>query len=92
MPLRMVRRTAANLNGISVAYVMGVANALFDVLLSFGVSLDDHEIASIQALLNAMLIAAVHFGHRVGEASVTGSSTTRTLQAAAESDAESAGE
>lgn len=76
----MVSKVATNLNGISIAYVMGVANALFAVLVSFGIHLTDQEIASIGALLNGVLILAVHFGHRVGEATAAGSATAQSVQ------------
>lgn len=80
MPFRMVRRAAVNLNGISVAYVMGFFNALFGLLVVFGVHLNDAQIGAITALLNASLIAAVHFGHRIGEATASGRSTQVAVQ------------
>lgn len=77
----VVRRVAVNLNGISVAYVMGFFNAVFGVLVTFGVHLTDSEIASMTGLLNAALIMAVHFGHRIGESVASGSSTALSVQA-----------
>ena len=76
----MVTKVATNLNGISIAYVMGVANAAFACLISFGITLTPEEVGSITALLNAVLILAVHFGHRVGEATATGSATSSSQQ------------
>ena len=76
MPL--VRSAALNLNGISIAYVMGLVNGIFACLVAFGVSLNDQEIASVSALINAALILAVHFGHRVGEASASGVATAQS--------------
>lgn len=70
----MVTRAAVTLNGISIAYVMGVVNALFACLVSFGIGLTDTEIGSLCLLINAALIACVHFSHRVGEATATGAS------------------
>lgn len=77
----MIRKAAVNLNGISIAYVMGLANALFATLLAFGVHLNDQEVASLTSLLNATLILAVHFGHRVGEATASGASSSRSQAA-----------
>ena len=73
-----VRSVAVNLNGISIAYVMGLVNAMFACLVAFGVGLTDQEIASVSALINAAMILAVHFGHRVGEASASGVSTAHS--------------
>lgn len=72
--MRVITKAAVNLNGISIAYVMGLINALFACLLAFGVSLTDAQIASISTLINAAMILAVHFGHRVGEATASGAS------------------
>jgi hypothetical protein len=77
----MIRRAAINLNGISIAYIMGLVNALLACLLSFGISLSDQEIASLVALINAGLILCVHIGHRVGEATASGASTTASKAA-----------
>lgn len=68
----MITKAAVNLNGITIAYVMGFVNAVFACLLAFGVTLTDAEIASMSALINAAMILAVHFGHRVGEATASG--------------------
>lgn len=68
----MITKAAVTFNGITIAYVMGLVNAVFACLLAFGVSLTDAEIASVSALINAAMILAVHFGHRVGEATSSG--------------------
>lgn len=80
----MITRAAVTLNGISIAYVMGLVNAAFACLVAFGVELSDQEIASVSALINASLILAVHFGHRVGEATASGAAS-QTSQARTES-------
>lgn len=74
-----VRRLAVNLNGITIAYVMGLVNALLATLLAYGVHLTDEEIATTAALVNASLVLAVHVGHRVGE-SVASGAASRTSQ------------
>ena len=78
--MRLIKAAALNLNGISIAYIMGLVNALLACLLAFGVHLDDQEIASLVALINAGLILAVHIGHRVGEASALGQSQQRSRE------------
>lgn len=75
---KMIRSAAINLNGISIAYVMGFVNALLACLLAFGVHLTDTEIAAVAGLVNAGLVLAVHFGHRVGEATASGASAARS--------------
>lgn len=74
----MIRTAAINLNGISIAYVMGFVNALLACLLAFGVHLSDTEIASVAGLINAGMVLAVHFGHRVGEATASGASAAKS--------------
>lgn len=76
----VITKAALNLNGISIAYIMGVANAAFGMLIAFGVTLTDSQVSYITALLNAVLILAVHVGHRVGEATATGSASERSVQ------------
>ena len=76
----MVTKAAKNLNGITIAYVMGVANALFALMLAYGVHLTDAEIASTLAFINTVLVLAVHVGHRVGEATASGSAAERSAQ------------
>lgn len=76
----VLTKAALNLNGISIAYIMGVANAAFACLVAYGITLTDAEIGATMGLLNAVLILAVHIGHRVGEATASGSSTARSEQ------------
>lgn len=63
----MVKRAAASLNGITIAYTMGIVNALLATMDAFGLRLTDQQSASVTALINASLIATVHVSHRVGE-------------------------
>jgi hypothetical protein len=74
----MISRIATNMNGITIAYVMAIMNALFAVLVAFGVHLTDTEIAALATLLNASLALAVHIGHRVGEATSSGASQAQS--------------
>lgn len=53
----------AELNGISVALVMGVVNAGLSMLLAFGLTLTNDEVGSIQAFVNALLIAVAAVAH-----------------------------
>jgi hypothetical protein len=88
--VNMFAKAAVQLNGISIAYIMALVNAVLACLLAFGVSLTDQEIAAIVGLVNAAMALAIHIGHRVGEATASGASggTSRarmdTLQVAAE--------
>lgn len=77
---KVISKAAVTFNGISIAYVMGFVNAVFACLLAFGITLTDAQIASVSALINAAMILAVHFGHRIGEATASGASgqTSRT--------------
>jgi hypothetical protein len=81
---KVIRSAAINLNGISIAYVMGIVNSLLACLLAFGVHLTDQQIASLAALVNAGLILAVHIGHRVGEATASGAATAKSVAATSE--------
>jgi len=69
-----MRKIAVNLNGITIAYVMGLTNAVLACLLAFGVHLTDVQVGAIATLVNAALVLAIHVGHRVGEASASGQS------------------
>lgn len=73
-----VTKAAQTLNGISIAYVMGVANAGFALLTAYGLTLTQSETAATLAFLNAVLILASHFAHRVGEATASGSATAHS--------------
>lgn len=77
----MIRTAAINLNGITIAYVMAFANAVFACLVAFGVTLTDTEIAALLGLGNASMVLAVHIGHRVGEATATGSAGAKSRAA-----------
>ena len=66
--MTMVKKLVLNFNGITMAYAIGLVNALLQVLIAFGVPLSDTENASIVAFANAAMIVAAHLGHRLGEA------------------------
>ena len=53
----------ALLNGISVALVMGVVNAGLAMLLAFGINLNQSQVGTIQAFVNALLIAVAATAH-----------------------------
>ncbi len=48
------------LNGVTVAYVMGLANAALALVVSFGVNLTETQQGTITALVNALLILVAH--------------------------------
>lgn len=60
-------RLARNFNGITIAYVMGLVNAVLALLLAFGINLTPSETGSITALVNAAFVLIAHSTHRVGE-------------------------
>lgn len=66
--MNVVKGLVSNLNGISIAYIMGIVNALLSMLLAFGVGLNEQQQATITAFVNASLIALTHISHRLGEA------------------------
>ena len=68
----MVRRTAANLNGISVAYLIGLINTALANVNAFGVHLNGEQTGTLAAILNGSIVLTVHLSHRVGEAMVSG--------------------
>lgn len=76
----MVTKLAKNLNGITIAYVMGLASAIFSLLRAFGVPMTPTQQGAIGAVLSAMLILAVQVGHRVGEAVATGASHAQSIK------------
>lgn len=70
--MRGMRSLAVNLNGISIAYLLGLTNAVLAVVAAFGVGLNATQRVAIVGLVNAVLILAVHLAHRVGEATASG--------------------
>ena len=56
-------RWIVDVNGISVALVMGVVNAGLAMLLSFGVSLSESQAGTIQAFVNALLVMVAAAAH-----------------------------
>lgn len=71
---RVVVKFVTTLNGISIAYVMGVVNAGLGLLLAFGVNLNDQQQSYIVTFVNACLILLAHVSHRNGEVHPTPSS------------------
>jgi phosphotransferase system glucose/maltose/N-acetylglucosamine-specific IIC component len=63
-----VKRVVVSLNGISIAYMMGVVNAALAMLLAFGITLTFPQQASIVTFVNAALVLLAHLSHRLGEA------------------------
>lgn len=61
------------MNGISIAYMLGIVNSVMAVVGAFGLELTDTQRAAIVGLVNVSLMLAVHLAHRVGEASLTDS-------------------
>lgn len=53
----------SQLDGISVAVVMGVVNAGLALLLAFGLSLTQDEVGAIQSFVNALLIMVAAVAH-----------------------------
>jgi len=59
-----VSKWIVDVNGISVALVMGVVNAGLAMLLSFGINLSQQQAGTIQAFVNALLIMVVAVAHQ----------------------------
>lgn len=76
----MISKAAENLNGISIAYAMGLVNAAMACAIAFGVHMNDTQIAAVVGLVNTALVLAVHVGHRVGEATSSGSSSAKSQE------------
>ena len=74
----MIRVAAINLNGISIAYVMGIVNAALALTVSFGVDLTAEQQGYLAAIVNGLLILVVHVSHRVGEATASGSAAAKS--------------
>lgn len=54
-----------SLNGITIAYAMGLVNALLGLLFSFGVTLNNDQRSYIVAAINAALVFVAHVSHQV---------------------------
>lgn len=67
-----VRKVAVTLNGISIAYVIGLVNAIMAAVNAFGLNLNDTQRVAIVGLVNAALVLAIHLSHRIGEAQSSG--------------------
>ncbi len=51
------------MNGVSMAYTIGLVNALLSLLLAFGVSLDSDQRAALVSFVNAALVLTAHVAH-----------------------------
>lgn len=71
---RPVRHAAVTMNGIGIAYFMGVVNAALAAVTAFGVNLNPVQQASLATLVNASIALAVHLSHRIGEVEAAGGS------------------
>ena len=78
---KMIRFAAINLNGISIAYVMGIVNAALALVVSFGVDLTAEQQGYLAAIVNGLLVLVVHVSHRVGEATASGASAAKSQSA-----------
>lgn len=72
--MQSMRRVAVTFNGISIAYVLGLVNAVMACVNAFGLDLNETQRVAVVGLVNAALILAVHMAHRVGEASMNDAS------------------
>ncbi len=55
-----VANRIAMLNGVTVAYVIGLANAVLALVVAFGVNLTETQQGTITALVNAFLVLVAH--------------------------------
>jgi hypothetical protein len=55
------------MNGISIAYMMGLLNACLAMMLAFGLTLTVQQQATVVAFVNAALVLLAHLSHRLGE-------------------------
>src|SRR5690348_7829405 len=69
-----VRRVAVSMNGIGVAYLMGVVNAGMVTVAAFGVDLNETQRVAVASFVNASLILGIHLAHRIGEVAAAGGS------------------
>ena len=53
----------SELNGISVALVMGVVNAGLALVLAFGLNVTQSQVGAIQAFVNALLVMVAAVAH-----------------------------
>lgn len=53
----------ASLNGVAVAYFVGVTNALLALLFSFGVNVSDDQRTAVVSFVNAALVLTAHLAH-----------------------------
>lgn len=51
------------LNGVSVAYAVGLTNALLTLLFAFGFTISGDQRAAITGFVNAALVFTAHIAH-----------------------------
>lgn len=74
----MITKAAANLNGITIAYAIGLVNIALALIVSFGVHLTQEQRGYLVAFINGALVLVVHISHRVGEATNSGATTAKS--------------
>lgn len=50
-------------NGVTIAYVMGLSNALLALMFAFGVHISNDQRSAIAAFLNVSLVLIAHVAH-----------------------------
>ena len=60
-------RVVGSINGVALAYAMGLTNAAMALVISFGVSLSETQQASIFAFVNAALVLVAHVSHNAAK-------------------------
>lgn len=56
-------RLIDSLNGVTIAYAMGVVNAALAMLFAFGVSMTQDQRGYVSAFVNAALVLVAHVSH-----------------------------
>jgi hypothetical protein len=62
-----VGRAVGSINGVALAYAMGLVNAGMALVIAFGVSLTETQQASIFAFVNAALVLVAHVSHNAAK-------------------------
>lgn len=56
-------RLIDSLNGVTVAYVIGMTNALLALLFTFGVQITSDQRSALTGFVNAALVLVAHVSH-----------------------------
>jgi nicotinamide riboside transporter PnuC len=62
-----VASALGTLNGVALAYAMGLINAGMALIISFGVNLNTTQQAAIFAFVNAALVLVAHVSHNAAK-------------------------